>query len=400
MAHRGRPSGRRPARRVAPNASTRARPGRPSTSGSRGQRTPVCRGRRSHLTPSSTTIVGARLPVRVGRGAAASGAAQVERGGRQRRRAAHRRRSPEPGRGSPRRSPRPCPASRGCTRRAPARGASAAGRGPGRRSGPRQRARGGRRASRRSERESLRWTMHQPVEPDLLVERRKHLVHARRRVDRVARTPQVRGVEAEREARSAARRRRARSASISASSSIVVPMPNPPPEPFSSTIAMSPAAIGSSPSSARARAATMPAVSRSRPASTPSPRCDPMWTLTNEAPYARPTRSSLASTRPTARGTAASGPARLMRYGAWMAIGAMSACGERLAERGSSSGSVGRRRHDGRVVGEHLDRRGADLDRAVRGLDHARAEWQVHADPARPWGACAKRSGGRAARGP
>ena len=41
--------GGRPARRAGPDAASRARPGRPSTSGSRGQRTPVCRGRRSRI---------------------------------------------------------------------------------------------------------------------------------------------------------------------------------------------------------------------------------------------------------------------------------------------------------------------------------------------------------------
>ncbi len=59
---------------------------------------------------------------------------------------------------------------------------------------------------------------------------------------------------------------------------------------------------------------------RLRPASAPTPRCEPMWVFTMVAPYdgARCISITNPSRDREAKGSAV--PARLMRYEAWMAI--------------------------------------------------------------------------------
>ena len=70
-----------------------------------------------------------------------------------------------------------------------------------------------------------------------------------------------------------------------------------------------------------------------------------MWTLTNPAPYASATRSSLASRSSERSRGSGSGPARLMRYGACTASGATPSSAKRSRNAGSSLGRAARRRH-------------------------------------------------------
>ena len=127
--------------------------------------------------------------------------------------------------------------------------------------------------------------------------------------------------------------------------------------------------------------ATRPSARRAMPASTPSPRCEPTWTLTYAAPYARATRSSCARTTTDLSMRPGSGPARLTRYGAWIDSGATPCSARRSRKAGSSPGSVGTAAPGRRVVAEHLDRGRADLGRPVGGPDHAGAEGEVGAEP-------------------
>ena len=97
-------------------------------------------------------------------------------------------------------------------------------------------------------------------------------------------------------------------------------------------------------SASASKARTMPFANRIAPTSMPLPRCEPTCMLTRLAPYLAAITSSAASTATDRSQKSSSGPARLMRYGAWVAIGATSLAASRARKSGSSRGGAARRR--------------------------------------------------------
>ena len=127
---------------------------------------------------------------------------------------------------------------------------------------------------------------------------------------------------------------------MSASSVTLVPSPKPLPALFSSTI-IGPSGVRSTSAVTRAS----PSASRAIPAGTPVPRWEPTWTFTKRAANQGAARRSLAS-KPTDRPKkCSSGPARLTRYEAWIAVGPMSSSIRRSRKAGPSAGGAARRRH-------------------------------------------------------
>ena len=95
----------------------------------------------------------------------------------------------------------------------------------------------------------------------------------------------------------------------------------------------------------REHRARCPTTSRATPTSTPVPRCDPIWTLTNRAPNAgAPASSRREHRRPSDRRSSRPDPGRLTRYDAWIAIGRMSSVGRRGRETSRAARDGSRRR--------------------------------------------------------
>ena len=111
-----------------------------------------------------------------------------------------------------------------------------------------------------------------------------------------------------------------------------------------------------------------------------SPRCEPMCMTTNLAPYWAPTGSSFATVLIDFSQKSSLPPHRLMRYGAWTAMWSIPAASSRARNSGSALGGCWPAAPRGRVVGEDLDSRRADLPSAIRGLEHPLSEGQVGAD--------------------
>ena len=127
--------------------------------------------------------------------------------------------------------------------------------------------------------------------------------------------------------------------------------------------------------------ARRPSARRSAPAATPAPRCDPMWTLKNRRGEARRRAQVMGEDRHRAP------EERLLGAGEVDQVRGMDrdrpdvvldeARAERRQLRGGSVASTPGRR----VVGEDLERVGADLVGSVDRLDHAAAEREVGAEP-------------------
>ena len=125
----------------------------------------------------------------------------------------------------------------------------------------------------------------------------------------------------------------------------------------------------------------MPSASRSMPAVTPRPRCEPMWTLTNRAPNVGALRSSWASMSIERSKDSGFDPARFTRYEAWIETGAMSSSRSRSRNAASSGGGSARRFQAVGLSVKICIALGADLVGAIDRLDHAGREGQVGTDP-------------------
>ena len=156
----------------------------------------------------------------------------------------------------------------------------------------------------------------QPLEPDPLVEVVEEGVDGGRLADVDPGRPGVGRVEAEPEPLGGDAPGQRRHRGCPASSVTSVPSPNPLPGEFSRTTI-----AASGPSSTSASVSASPSARRRVPAATPAPRCDPTWTLTNRPRNPGAARRSLARTSTERPKKSSSGPARLTRYEAWMAIG-------------------------------------------------------------------------------
>ena len=215
---------------------------------------------------------------------------------------------------------------------------------------------------------------HQPLEPDPRVEVGEEGV-GRRRVGEVdSRRPRrgrcrgrTRPARSGRRARRGprrwppARRRRARARSRRRPSS------------RATSIGRRPAAVAST-SAAASRATPVGRAALDARPSTPAPRCEPMWTLTNRAAERR--------ARPAARWRARDRALEEVRVGAGEVDqvrgvdrdGAMPCSASRCAEGRELRRRRGAAPPGRRVVAEDLERGRADLGGAVGGLDHAVAE--------------------------
>ena len=201
-----------------------------------------------------------------------------------------------------------------------------------------------------------------------------------RRSPRSIPAPQAWAVSKQKATRRSGTPRAAMASAMSAISVTLVPNPKPLPAEFSRT-----SVAASGPSSTSPRIRRTASARRRVPAWTDVSRCEPMWTFTKRASNVGATRSSSVSSAAERSARSGSTPARLTRYEAWMASGAMSSVRSRSRKAGSSSGGAASPLPRRRVVGEDLDRGRPDGTGAVGRLDHAARQGQVEAEPAAVW---------------